>query len=148
MNKKRFIFVYLFFDIVAAICTWMLFFVYRKYNVDVHLFEQNFSVSVLNDIKFYIGLFAFPLYWLVLHTFTGIYKNDRRSRLKELETTFVVTLIGVLIFFFAFILDDIVNDYSDYWKYFLLFPYNLFLPISRLIITSIINRKIKQGKSV
>ena len=149
MNKKRFIFVYLFFDIVAAICTWMLFFVYRKYNVDVHLFEQNFSVSVLNDIKFYIGLFAFPLYWLVLHTFTGIYKKTTgRSRLKELETTFVVTLIGVLIFFFAFILDDIVNDYSDYWKYFLLlFSLQfIFTYFPRLIITSIINRKIQTGK--
>lgn len=149
MNKKRIAFLYIFFDFFAAVFTWAIFFIYRKYNVDAELFSQHFSMSILDDAKFYIGLLVFPLYWLLLHTFTGYYKRVKgKSRLKELETTFSITLIGVLIFFFAFILDDIVNDYFDYIQYFLLlFSAQFVLTyFPRLVITTQRNRKIHKGK--
>ncbi|HPN90525.1 MAG TPA: hypothetical protein PK169_04005, partial [Bacilli bacterium] len=149
MNKKRIALLYIFFDFFAAVFTWAIFFIYRKYNVDAELFSQHFSMSILDDAKFYIGLLVFPLYWLLLHTFTGYYKRVKgKSRLKELETTFSITLIGVLIFFFAFILDDIVNDYFDYIQYFLLlFSAQFVLTyFPRLVITTQRNRKIHKGK--
>lgn len=149
MSKRKIAFLYIFFDLLAAIFTWVLFFIYRKYNVDEFLFSQHFSISILNDPKFYIGLVAFPFYWLMLHTYTGYYKRvNGKSRLKELETTFTTTLIGVLLFFFVFILDDIVNNYFDYIEYFLLL-FSLqfvFTYFPRLMITTQINRKIQKGE--
>lgn len=149
MNKRKIAFLYVLFDCLAAIFTWILFFIYRKYNVDEFLFSKHFSISILNDPKFYIGLVALPLYWLALHTFVGYYKRvNGKSRLKELETTFIVTLIGVLLFFFVFILDDIVNHYFDYIQYFLLLFFLQFTLtyFPRLLITSQINRKIRKGE--
>lgn len=148
MNKKLLTLLYICFDLLAAIVTWVLFFIYRKYNVDTHLF-QHFDQSVLGDPKFFIGMVVYPVYWLILHAFVGYYfKINRKSRLKELSVTFFITLIGTLIFFFAFILDDIVNDYVDYIKYYLLlFSLQFFLTyIPRLIITSNVVRKIHKGE--
>ena len=148
MNKKRLIILYVLFDILAAVFTWMLLFIYRKYNVDNQIF-QHFQISILSDPKFYLGLLVFPFYWLFFHTFVGCYnKINRKSRLKELEITLFVTFFGTLLFFFVFILDDIVNDYIDYIKYFVFIFSSQFLLtyIPRLIITTSIVNKIHSGK--
>ena len=147
MNKRRLPFLYSLFDVLAAIATWVLFFIYRKYNVDHTLFSH-FAESIFDDPKFYMGIIFLPIYWLLLHTFVGYYKHVyRKSRLKELGTTLTITAIGVLLFFFVFILDDIVNCYVDYIKYFFfLFSAQFLLTyIPRLIITTSIIKKIQKG---
>ena len=147
MNKKLLTLSYIFFDFLGAALTWVIFFVYRKYNVNPDVF-QCFQETILNDPKLYIGLVTYPVYWIILHTFVGYYyKINRKSRLKELSTTFFITLIGSLIFFFAFILDDIVNAYSDYIRYYaLLFLLQFFLTyIPRVIITTHVISKIHKG---
>ena len=148
MNKTRKLFFYIFFDVLSAILTWLIFFIYRKYNVDHFVFEH-FTTSLLLDSKFYIGMVAVPMYWCLLHTFTGAYSNPfRKSRLRELEITILTTFFGTLIFFFAFILDDIVNRPFDYVKYFviLLFLQFFLTYIPRLINTTITINKINSGK--
>lgn len=150
MNKKLLTSLYISFDLFAAIVTWTLFFIYRKYNVDHTLFDH-FQESVLSDPKFLIGLFIYPVYWIILHTFVGSYnKVFRKSRLKELMTTFMITLIGTLLFFFAFILDDIVNSHTDYIIYYiLLFGLQFFLTyIPRVILTTQMISKIHRGDIV
>ena len=147
MNKRRLTFFYILFDILAAMLTWVLFFIYRKYNVDHTLFSH-FAESVANDHKLYLGIIFLPIYWLMLHTFVGYYKHVyRKSRLKELGTTIITTAIGVLLFFFVFILDDIVNSYVDYIKYFafLFFAQFLLTYIPRLILTTSVIKKIQKG---
>lgn len=148
MNKKILLFTYIIFDFVAALLSWVLFFTYRKYNVDEMLFTH-FSQSVLTDYKFLLGCVVIPCYWLLLHAFVGYYKNVmRRSRLKELGTTIAITFWGALIFFFLFILDDHVNTPYDYLKYFLillLFQFSLTY-IPRVIVTTIVINKLKCGK--
>jgi len=148
MNKTRKLFFYVLFDILSAIFTWALFFIYRKYNVDHSVFE-NFTTSILHDSKLYLGIVALPVYWCLLHTFTGAYTNPfRKSRLRELELTIVTVFFGTLIFFFVFILDDIVNRPFDYVKYFiiLLFLQFLLTYIPRVLITTITINKINNGK--
>ena len=148
MNKRALTILYLCCDSLAALFTWCIFFIYRKYHVDISLFSH-FYETILQDSKFYIGLFSYPLYWFILHTFTGYYqKTYRKSRLKELSQTVLITLIGTLLFFFCFILDDIVNSPSDYISYYLaLFSLQFFLTyIPRLMITSNIVNKIHSGK--
>ncbi len=147
MNKQRLTFLYLLFDVLASIITWVLFYIYRK-----HLGEgldlQAIGHAMLADAKFFWGLVLCPLYWLFLHDFIGYYnKIYRKSRLNELSTTFGITLFGVLIFFFAFILDDIVTSPKDY-VYYMLFLFSFqFLTtyIPRVIITSKVNKKIHNG---
>ena len=112
-NKTLLLTYYIVMDVLAAILTWVIFFIYRKYNVDVQVFDQ-FSALILQDYKFWLGLCLGPIYWLSLHLFIGYYHNIyRKSRLKELEQTFGITFLGVLLFFFVFILDDIVNSPSN-----------------------------------
>jgi len=148
MNKTRKLFFYLFFDILSAVFTWVIFFIYRKHNVDHTLFEH-FTSSILHDTKFYVGLVSFSIYWCFLHTLMGSYTNPlRKSRLKELEITLLTVLFGTLLFFFIFILDDIVNTPSDYIRYFvILFLMQFILTyIPRLLITTISINKISSGK--
>ncbi|MDD6582431.1 MAG: sugar transferase [Bacteroidales bacterium] len=149
-NKKKVIFLYLFFDIVAALLTWCIFFAFRKYIVDKTVLD-NFQVAILNDYKFYIGLVCWSLYWVFLHAFSGCYnKIFRKSRLRELGNTLTVTFIGVLVFFFAFILDDIVNDYNDYLLYFLVLFGLQFLTtyIPRVCITTSTINRMRNGKII
>lgn len=148
MNKRLLTIQYISFDILASVITWVAFFIFRKHNVDPYFFSH-FSEVIFDDPKFYIGLFTYPIYWLILHAFVGYYqKINRKSRLRELSTTFFITLIGTLLFFFAFILDDVVNDYDDYVKYYLLlFSLQFFLTyIPRVITTTKVVNKIHSGK--
>ncbi len=147
-HKKQVIFLYLLFDILASMVTWCIFFTFRKYNVDHSVF-QHLNEAILNDYKFYIGLGACPLYWVFLHAFAGCYnKIFHKSRLKELGNTLIVTLIGSLLFFFAFILDDRVIVYNDYLLYFLILLGLQFFTtyIPRVCITTATINKIRSGK--
>ncbi len=147
-HRKQVIFLYLFFDILASIITWCCFFTFRKYNVD-HTVLQHLHDALLNDYKFYIGLVACPLYWVFLHAFAGCYnKIFQKSRLKELGNTLIVTLIGCLLFFFAFILDDHVIVPNDYLLYFLILLGLQFITtyIPRVCITTDTINKIRSGK--
>jgi len=148
MNKARKLFYYVLFDILSAALTWFIFFIYRKYNVD-HTVIEHFKTSIFQDPKLYIGLVALPVYWLFLHTFIGAYTNPfRKSRLRELEITLLATFFGTLLFFFVFILDDIVNTPFDYIRYFaiLLFLQFFLTYIPRLLLTTITINKINSGK--
>jgi exopolysaccharide biosynthesis polyprenyl glycosylphosphotransferase len=148
MNKTKLLCLYLFLDWVAALVTWVLLYVYRK-----HVGESADLPAILYSMrvntKFWVGLIAYPFAWLFCHAFFGYYnKIYRKSRLDELVTTFGVTLFGCLLFFFIFILDDIVTSPVDYVKYMLFLFSSQFLLtyIPRLIVTSYINNGIHSGK--
>jgi exopolysaccharide biosynthesis polyprenyl glycosylphosphotransferase len=72
----------------------------------------------------------------------------RKGRLKEILSTFTQLIIGCLVLFFAIILDDIINDYTDYIRLFLvLFLLQFILTIvPRLIFLTIIKNLIRTGK--
>lgn len=148
MNKRKLIVTYLVFDILGAIIAWVFFFVFRKYHVDNNVIND-LSNTIFNDNKFFIGILVYPLYWIILHIFSGTYKKVfKKSRLKELGTTLLITFLGTLIFFFVFILDDIINNYNDYLLYFVvLFLLQFWITyIPRVIITTSTINKIRNGK--
>ena len=147
-NKKRISALYITFDVIAAIITWCCFFIFRKYNVD-HSVLNNLQATVFNDYKFYIGIVSSPLYWVFLHAVSGAYnKVYHKSRLKELGTTLLITFLGTLIFFFAFILDDVINDYNDYLLYYVvLFTLQFTLTyLPKVCITTSTINKIRRGE--
>lgn len=115
MNRHYLILKYGLLDFAAASMAWAAFFIFRKFKVEQTTLE-NLQV-VWDDPKFYLGIFIIPLFWVVLYTLFGMYRSVyRKSRLREFIQVLSTSIIGVLILFFAVILDDAVTDYRKYYN--------------------------------
>ncbi|MBI9068406.1 MAG: sugar transferase [Salinivirgaceae bacterium] len=110
-------FKYVFFDFTGSTLSWILFFLFRK-----NLIEDlplNKLILTLNDSSFFIGIFAIPLFWLLLHYVAGEYHNVyHKSRLQELGRTIFITTLGTILIFFMLILDDTIISYKNYYQSF------------------------------
>ncbi|MCK4661247.1 MAG: sugar transferase [Bacteroidales bacterium] len=147
MNKKFHVIKYLFFDIFAAATAWSLFYIFRKIHIEPLKF--GYKIPIIFDTKFFFGLILIPLFWALIYYVTGDYKNIyRKSRLKEFGGTLSLTTVGVIIIFFALILDDAIATYKDYYTSFLvLFILHFTLTyIPRLTITSFTINRIRKRK--
>ncbi len=145
MNKARLRFSFILWDFIASAATWTLFFVYRKKYIESSIFGFDIPFEP-NDRNLYLGLLAIPLYWIVMYTLTGNYKEVViRSRLRDIAYAFNTSILGVLLLFFFLLLDDYVKSYTDYYKSFIvLFGLQFFLTaIPRYIIATQIKRKIQ-----
>lgn len=130
-------------DWFAAVLAWMLFFSYRKAIVTPDIFNN--LVEIFGDPKLYIGILIIPLFWLILYVIAGSYRRVfRKSRVREITTTFTTTFIGVVIIFFTLLLDDVVISYRTYYQSFLvLFGLQFSITgIFRLILTTRMVKKI------
>ena len=143
MNKRLQVTKYVVADILAAAIAWALFFIYRKSTVDPGILER--PEEILSDQNFFVGITLIPLFWLLLYLMTGTYRKIyRKSRLKELGQTWLISLIGVTIIFFALILDDVIITYRSYYSsFFILFSIHFILTFAfRLYLTTSTVRKI------
>jgi exopolysaccharide biosynthesis polyprenyl glycosylphosphotransferase len=143
MQKAKHNALYITFDYIAAAATWGLFYCYRK--IDIEPLRLGYDIPLELDWKFYVSLVAIPLFWLLLHLMSGYYRTPfRKSRVTELGTTIAVTLLGVVVLFFVFVLDDWVGNYVQYYKMFgmLLFMQFTFTYIPRVVITTITNNRV------
>ncbi|MBN1339728.1 MAG: sugar transferase [Bacteroidales bacterium] len=119
MNKTKQVARYVIADIFSALIAWTLFFGYRKYSVNRDVF-RNFE-EIIGDEKLFFGVIIIPLFWLSLYIIVGTYRKIyRKSRLRELGQTLLITLIGVTFLFFSIILDDVILSYRSYYRSFLL----------------------------
>ena len=147
MNKTLQTIKYLITDAFSASVSWYLLFYFRKLCIEGDT-EVGFKVFS-TDTNFLLGLLVLPLVWLVFHSLTGFYRHIyRRSRLRELRNTFLTSLIGCTILFFAFLLDDYVLDFRDYYLTFsvLFFSHFVLTYFFRFVLSTITNRRIQQGK--
>jgi exopolysaccharide biosynthesis polyprenyl glycosylphosphotransferase len=147
MNKKLQVTKYFVLDWLAALIAWGLFYIYRKHTEDPEIFSH--FQQIFDDKKFWLGITIIPLFWLVLYLMIGAYRRIfRKSRLKELGQTMIITLIGVTIIFFVLILDDVIITYKSYYQSFLvLFVLHFTITYTfRLILTSITVKNIHTGK--
>ena len=120
-------------DWFTALFSWFLFFYLRKTLIEKQEFEL--------EINFYLGIIFIPLAWLFLYALQGTYYETRRMfRLRILNMTFLSSLAGSILIFFALLLDDDVRGYQDYYQSFiLLFGIHFSSSVSvRLILTSIL----------
>ncbi len=145
MNKRLQVLKYVVADLFAAAIAWSLFFVYRKFSVEPIALKD--LTEILQDENLYKGIVIVPLFWLILFALVGTYKKKkiyRKSRLKELGQTFLITLIGVIIIFFVLILDDIIVSYRSYYQsFFVLFTLQFVITFGfRLTLTTITVKKI------
>lgn len=135
-------FILLFFDLITAAISWGLFYNYRKIYIE--------QTDLVYGKSFYLGIIIIPLLWLLIYFFQGTYwKVKRLFRTKILTLTLSSTLLGVLIVFFAFILDDEINTYTEYYQSVIgLFLIHFSLTfIVRLIIISIHIKRINSKKA-
>lgn len=147
MHKSKQNIKYVFFDFIAAAISWTLFYSFRK--IYIEPIKLGYEIPLTFDNKFYYALVALPLFWIFLHLLSGYYRVPyRKSRLQELGQTLLTTLIGVVIIFFALILDDWVGTYKQYYMLFLtLFSLQFFLTyLPRLIITTRTNKRVHNRK--
>ncbi len=147
MKAKQVTIRYIIFDILSAMTAWALLFVFRK--IGFENFNWNDINQIFSDANFWWGIVLIPIGWLSLYTIQGTYKNVlRKSRLKEAQDTVVATLIGVVVLFFAFMLDDEVGTYQNYYlSAIFLFVVHLGLTyLCRVIQTSHIVRSVHQRR--
>ena len=147
MNRKLQVFKYVFLDWLAALIAWSLFYIFRKYTENPDIFTH--FETVIDDRMFWLGILIVPVFWLFLYTMMGSYRRVfRKSRLRELWQTFVISLIGVTIIFFVLILDDVILTYKSYYQSFIaLFLLHFFITFNlRLILTTITVHRIHSGK--
>jgi exopolysaccharide biosynthesis polyprenyl glycosylphosphotransferase len=145
MDRRKQLTRYLLFDYLSAAVAWGLFYTYRKVAIEPLKYGP---IPVEYGIKFYLGTLIIPVCWLILYYASGYYREViRKSRLAELWFTIRMTLVGVIILFFGFILDDTVDTYSNYYHSFivLIVLHFTLTYIPRLIITTRITSKIHKG---
>lgn len=138
MNKKLQTIKYVIFDVLSSMIAWSLFFIFRKTSIESGTFED--INAVFADNNFYYGLAIIPLFWLTLYYVQGYYQNIyRKSRLKDFFQTFFTCFLGVVVIFFALLLDDNVTTYKNYYlSFFILFSLHFVLTyLPRLILTTI-----------
>jgi exopolysaccharide biosynthesis polyprenyl glycosylphosphotransferase len=143
MNKKLQVIIHITVDFAAAALAWSSFFIFRKLYIESRIFGADVPITL--EPNFIIGLFLVPAFWAFLYALTGTYKDIfRKSRLKELGETFLISIIGVLIIFFGLLLDDQIDTYRTYYQSFLaLFCLHfLFTFTGRLILSTITVHKV------
>jgi exopolysaccharide biosynthesis polyprenyl glycosylphosphotransferase len=143
MNKKLQVFKYVFADILSAIISWTLFYSFRKLYIESEKFGK--SIPIIFDNHFYTSLVIIIFFWLFLYILTGTYFDIyRKSRLREVGQTLLISLIGVIILFFILILDDQIQSYRNYYQsIFTLFILHFgFTSTFRFILSSITNSRI------
>lgn len=119
MNRSRQISIawYALTDYFTASLSWIGFFFTRKF-----LLKQDitFDGHLQIDYTFWLAILFIPLGWLILYSLVGAYQGlYKKSRLFEFTSTFICSLIGTIVIFFALLLDDVPNNYSYYYAAFL-----------------------------
>ncbi len=146
-DVKTGITLYAFADYCSAAVAWFLFLFYRKnntFNIDFSNYIQHFSAK---DALLILSLV--PLTWLGLHMFSGAYFNPyRKSRFIEIYRTLIITILGSILFYFIFIINDINKDYNYYYQSFFIYLLIQFLltSIGRILVLRRIKKNINRGE--
>ena len=116
-GKKISIAWYAVIDFITASLSWGCFFFIRRGLLNQPIIEAG---ELKTDEKFWMGIIFIPVGWLILYTLVGAYRLlYKKSRLFEFTITFICSLIGTIVLFFALLLDDVENDYTYYYLAFL-----------------------------
>ncbi len=140
-------FLFIFFDCLVSGLVWFGLFTFRKAYIEPK--ALGYKIEIIYDSKFYYSLIAVTVFWLGVYVFNGQYKNVlRKSRLKELTSTFASVFIGSLILFLLFLLDDFTYTYKTYYltASFLFFGQYIGTSIFRVILTTYIVNAIHARK--
>jgi exopolysaccharide biosynthesis polyprenyl glycosylphosphotransferase len=129
------------FDFSTAVIAWFLFYVYRVTQVE--------NSELVFKGSFYLGMVVVPLFWVLLYSLQGTYLNVHRvHRLKTIKQTFFGSLLGTILVFFVFLLNDYVYFYTQFYTILaVLFGIHFSITLlPRMIITTLHVKRIHKGK--
>jgi exopolysaccharide biosynthesis polyprenyl glycosylphosphotransferase len=149
ISQRKQLIKYLSGDYIAANVIWVLVNIYRYNYIASSLGFDNLTDYIFSE-NVLTGQVIIPFFWLLLYYFSGYYNYPmRKSRLLELKKTLVSVEIGVLIVFFAIVINDLPRDYHVYYKLLsilflgqFLFTYSIRALITQQLTTKIHGRKI------
>lgn len=145
VSKKKYIGWYIASDYVSAVITWIILYFTRRVLLGepVYIHHQIY----LNN-RFWLGISILPVCWLIFYAVIGSYNSlYKKSRLNELNITFICTLIGCTVIFFSIVINDPQTDYRYYYKaYFTFITAGFFLTIfGRWILLRITKKQLETG---
>lgn len=147
MSRRKQIALHIVFDFIAALTAWAIFYLFRK------IFLENFQELSIShffaNVNFFLGIFFVPLFWVCLYYISGYYRFIfRKTPSREIVLTFSATFIGVIVLFFALLLDDVVRNYHNYYlSAIVLFCLHFIITlIPRLVLSSITISKVHKNK--
>lgn len=118
MKKSRQAWKYIAADFVSASVAWLLFNLFRYVEVVVYEGDSSFG-EYLTYTQVIKGQILIPFFWLTLYFFSGYYnKPFGKSRLVELFSTFITSLVGVTLVFFIVVLNDLPRSFEIYYELF------------------------------
>jgi exopolysaccharide biosynthesis polyprenyl glycosylphosphotransferase len=124
-------------DFLSAALAWILFVIWHKYTFNISII--NLPSIIFSDNELMVGTFVIPLFWILLYMLNGYYRKIyHKSRLKELNDTFIICLIGFLILSFIRFLKNRIPGLDGFFLGgfgFICLHFSLTY-IGRLIITS------------
>ncbi|SEQ34837.1 sugar transferase [Neolewinella agarilytica] len=136
--------VYVVADFLAAWLAWTVFFLARSGK------EGNIvTPESLTDINYFWGSIIIPLGWVLGYALFDQYRDIYRlSRLSTLAHTLLLSTGGVLLLFFAILLDDAAGDYHDYYQNFLtlLGLHFSITALFRMVLLTRASRRLKAGE--
>jgi len=149
-GKRIHIIWYVISDFFTAALVWAALFFLRKYWLGLSVYPND---GLPIDLNFWLGIILVPLGWLGFYTAVGSYNSIyKKSRLKEITTTFICSLIGCTFLFFTIILNDIKikNDYRYYYYAFfsLLSLHFLFTSLGRILLLNKAKKQLVRGNVV
>lgn len=135
--------IFAFTDFCSAFIAWIVFYYIRKQLLD----ETPEDISTLLLIRASVVGF----FWVFLYFLSGFYSGEtfRQSRLKEAVKLFQINFIGVIVLFFALLLDDQgVKVYTAYYRTFLSYFFLHFIisVVVKLYLISVFQRLVRRGK--
>ena len=136
-------------DWLCSLLAWVAFYIIRRF----YLFHRLDVEGLANESTFWLGMAFIPVGWLLLFGATGSYQKTlyERSRLNELTNTAMLSIVGVLMIFFGFLIVDIRNpfDLSYYYKGFagLLLLQFVFVFAGRALLLTKVKKEIRSGKA-
>ena len=143
MKNRTQLIKYIVSDFISVSFSWLLFNIIRYYKMEV--VYGNIYTFLTKDTVLW-GQLIVPIFWLILHYYSGYYnKLLEKSQLSEFFTTIVISVIGTLVVFFSLLLNKLPKSLDIYYELFAyLFLLNFcFTYIPRLIITQAATKKIQ-----
>ncbi len=142
MNKTKQVLKYIGLDFFGSAIAWAIFYFYRKTRLELeHITVQ----SVLEDSNFVMGILGIAMLWIFMYSLLGNYRKIyRKSRLVEFGKTILQHIVGVLIIFFVFLLDDQINEYEKFYSSILVYfsIHTIIVFGFRFILLTYTNRKV------
>lgn len=144
--RKKAIYLYILVDYFTALIAWVIFWIYRQHVLHLESPEWLPGIRMWSTRDYFIGLILVPCIWILLNYLSGAYFDlYRKSRLRELYRTAIVSFIGALLLGFT----AIANDFSTFIYFFkitsLYFLFHFIITsIGRILVLNNIKRKLKR----